>query len=86
MKHKNVTPAATSGGAHGHGHGHRHGSMKRKEYTAAELEFAAAVGEVERTLRNIDVYREKLAHSPENELSSIVNALNGGYISPHFRR
>lgn len=82
MKHKNVTPAATSGGAHGHGHGHRHGSMKRKEYTAAELEFAAAVGEVERTLRNIDVYREKLAHSPENELSSIVNALNGGYISP----
>lgn len=82
MKHKNVTPAATSGGAHGHGHGHGHGSMKRKEYTAAELEFAAAVGEVERTLRNIDVYREKLAHSPENELSSIVNALNGGYISP----
>ena len=82
MKHKNVTPAATSGGAHGHGHGHGHGSMKRKEYTAAELEFAAAVGEVERTLRNIDVYREELAHSPENELSSIVNALNGGYISP----
>jgi len=82
MKHKNVTPAATSGGAHGHGHGHGPGSMKRKEYTAAELEFAAAVGEVERTLRNIDVYREKLAHSPGNELSSIVNALNGGYISP----
>lgn len=82
MNHKNVTPAATSGGAHGHGHGHRHGSMKRKEYTAAELEFAAAVGEVERTLRNIDVYHEELAHSPENELSSIVNALNGGYISP----
>lgn len=82
MKHKNVTPAAASGGAHGHGHGHGPGSMKRKEYSAAELEFAAAVGEVERTLRNIDVYREKLAHSPENELSSIVNALNGGYISP----
>lgn len=59
-----------------------HGGMKQPEFTRAELEFAAAVGEVERALRNIGTYREALGRSPENELASVVNALNGGFIAP----
>jgi len=47
-----------------------------------EIAFAQAVDEVERALKNIDVYRSALYESPENELKSIVNALDGGFISP----
>ena len=48
----------------------------------AEMEFAAAVMEVERAVRNIGRYRDALSRSPEAELTSIVNALNGGFIAP----
>ena len=56
--------------------------MGQPRYSAAQLEFAMAVGEVERTLGNIDRYRTALLESPGHELSSIVNALNGGFIAP----
>lgn len=54
----------------------------KKEYTKEEINFALAVTEVERTIRNINHYREQLLRSPESELESMVNALNGGYTTP----
>lgn len=74
MKRKNVTAQAPA--AHGHG------GMKSREITPEEIDFATAVSEVERTLGNISAYRKALLESPQAELQSIVNALNGGYISP----
>lgn len=56
--------------------------VTRREYSADELEFAQSVSELEKTLKNIGRYRRALYESPQHELSSIVNALNGGYISP----
>lgn len=55
---------------------------KKKEYTKAETEFALAVSEVEKTVRNIRAYKQQLLGSPESELASLVNALNGGYTAP----
>lgn len=54
----------------------------KKEYTREEIHFALAVSEVERTVKNIRNYREQLLGSPENELKSMINALNGGYTAP----
>lgn len=68
-------------GSVGHpgGHGMADG---RKEFTKEAIEFATAVGEVERALGNIARYRAALEESPQTEISSLVNALNGGYIRP----
>lgn len=55
---------------------------KKKEYTKEEIHFALAVSEVERTVRNIRHYRRQLQESPESELASMMNALNGGYTAP----
>lgn len=74
MSRKSVTPQG--------GKSSGHPGMKKPEISKKELEFAMAVGEVERALTNINLYRQALKTSPENELNSIVNALNGGYISP----
>ncbi len=57
-------------------------SVKRKEYTKKEKDFAQAVMEVERTVRNVSSYRRSLQTSPEAELASLVNALSGGYTEP----
>lgn len=38
--------------------------------------------EVERTLKNVGNYKSALLESPERELTSMVNALNGGYTQP----
>lgn len=54
----------------------------KKEYTKEEISFALAVSEVERTIRNIAAYKRQLLTSPENELASMMNALNGGYTAP----
>lgn len=51
-------------------------------YTKAERDEANAIMEVERAVRNVDSYRNALKNSPEMELASVVNALNGGYIAP----
>ena len=56
--------------------------MGKKDYTKEEINFAYAVSEVERTIKNVGNYREGLLSSPMNELNSMVNALNGGYTSP----
>lgn len=51
-------------------------------YSKQQLERALAIGEVERALNNITKYREGLMNSPAAELSAILNALNGGFLSP----
>lgn len=53
-----------------------------KEYTKQEKEFARTVMEIERTLRNVENYRTALEESPEAELASLLNALDGGYTAP----
>ena len=55
---------------------------KKKEYSREEVNFAFAVMEVERALKNVSNYKNALLESPENELSSMMNALNGGYTQP----
>lgn len=80
MKKKSLSPA--SGHGKSSGHSHPGGMTMRQELSAEEIDFAIAVGEVERTLRNIDNYRKALTESPEAELASVVNALNGGFIAP----
>lgn len=55
---------------------------KKKEYSKEEINFALAVMEVERTLKNVGNYKSALLESPERELTSMVNALNGGYTQP----
>ena len=54
----------------------------RKDYSKEEINFALAVTEVENTIRNVGYYREALLGSPEKELGSMMNALNGGYTQP----
>lgn len=46
------------------------------------LEHATAITELEKALKNVGRYRDALIQSPENELASLINALNGGYIHP----
>ncbi len=53
-----------------------------KEYSKEEREFARVVSELERTIRNVGNYRRALEESPEAELASLTNALNGGYTAP----
>lgn len=53
-----------------------------KEYSKEEREFARVVSELERTIRNVGNYRRALEESPEAELASLANALNGGYTAP----
>ena len=74
MRRKNVTGKGNSAV--------RQPGVEKRELTKAEIEFASAVGEVERAISNIETYRTALMRSPEMELASVVNALDGGYISP----
>ncbi len=61
----------------------RNGTVSsQKEYSKEEINFALAVMEVERTIKNVDNYRRELRQSPEKELASLVNAFNGGYTKP----
>ena len=53
-----------------------------KEYNKEEVEFALAVSEVERTIKNVNNYKNALLTSPEKELGSLINALDGGYTAP----
>lgn len=57
-------------------------SMNAPKFTKEQLDFSMAVFELERSLNNVNLYKESLAKSPESELSSVMNALAGGYISP----
>ena len=54
----------------------------RKEYSKEEIELTLAIAEVERTIKNVGNYKNALLTSPEEELSSLMNALKGGYTAP----
>lgn len=74
MKHKN--------GGKKDSHGGKHMMMSTQVFSAAQIEFASAVAEVERAVRNVAKYSQSLISSPTAELNSIVNALNGGFTPP----
>ena len=54
----------------------------KKTYPQEEVQLANAIIEVERTLRNVGIYRQQLLDAPEAEMASLINALNGGYTAP----
>ena len=54
----------------------------RSEFSKEQREWAQAVSEVERTVNNIVNYKKALLESPEYEMKSLLNALNGGYVAP----
>ena len=56
--------------------------MKKKEYTKEQITKATAIIEVERTIKNVHAYRDALHNSPEMELASMINGMNGGYTQP----
>lgn len=56
--------------------------MHKKEYTKEQITKALAIMEVERTVKNVGNYRTSLMESPEKELASMMNALDGGYTQP----
>lgn len=88
MKEKMAAKGKDSASAHGKTMPAGMGGMmgggmpKKKEYTKEEINFALAVMEVERTIRNVGHYRKALQESPEKELYSMINAMNGGYTFP----
>ena len=54
----------------------------KEEFTKDEINLALAIMEVERTIKNVGNYRRELQGCPESELSSMINALAGGYTVP----
>ena len=54
----------------------------RKTYTREETYLAEAITEVEQALKNVAHYKQMLMDAPQRELSSMINALNGGYTMP----
>lgn len=56
--------------------------MTSEEFSPKAVEFATRVAELENALKNIGMYRVALVQSPEKELRSILNGLNGGFIAP----
>lgn len=74
--------AAVKGGGSGTPDKTGMGSRKKEEFSKEEVNFALAVLEVERTIRNVGNYKKALLESPRMELASMVNALNGGYTKP----
>lgn len=56
--------------------------MTVPRHSKDEIEKATAIMEIVHAIGNVSVYYETLSESPRKELSSIVNALNGGFISP----
>ena len=55
---------------------------KKKSYSKEDKAFAFAVREIERTLNSIGKYKQYLLASPQMELESMINAMNGGYTAP----
>lgn len=51
-------------------------------YSQKEIEKANAIMEIANAVSNVSAYSELLEKSPHRELSSIINALNGGFIAP----
>ena len=53
-----------------------------QKYSKEEKELARVICEIERTIRNVSNYKSALECSPEAELASLINAMNGGYTAP----
>lgn len=60
------------------------GMMRSKapKYTRQQIHLAQAITTVEHALQNVGKYSEALRQSPLNEMSSLMNALNGGFTAP----
>lgn len=56
--------------------------MKKKTYSREEVTKAMAIMEVERALLNVQNYKTALEESPERELETLLNSLEGGYTAP----
>lgn len=54
----------------------------KSSVSQADKDFSIAVLEIEKTIRNVYNYKLQLENSPEAELRSLLNGLNGGYIAP----
>ena len=57
-------------------------ASQRPKFTKQEKDFAYAVMEVERTIKNIQRYKQALFDSPQMELNALLNAMSGGYTKP----
>lgn len=55
---------------------------KAPKYTRQQIHLAQAITTVEHALQNVGKYSEALRQSPFNEMSSLMNALNGGFTAP----
>lgn len=55
---------------------------KPPKYTRQQIRLAQAITTVEHALQNVGKYSEALRQSPLNEMSSLMNALNGGFTAP----
>lgn len=55
---------------------------KAPKYTRQQIHLAQAITTVEHALQNVGKYSEALCQSPFNEMSSLMNALNGGFTAP----
>lgn len=55
---------------------------KAPKYTRQQIHLAQAITTVEHALLNVGKYSEALRQSPFNEMSSLMNALNGGFTAP----
>ena len=55
---------------------------KAPKYTRQQIHLAQAITTVEHALQNVGKYSEALRQSPINEMSSLMNALNGGFTAP----
>lgn len=55
---------------------------KAPKYTRQQIRLAQAITTVEHALQNVGKYSEALRQSPFNEMSSLMNALNGGFTAP----
>ena len=58
------------------------GMPQKPSYNKRDKDFAFAVVELERTIRNVSLYKKNLLSSPQMELNSLINAMNGGYTTP----
>ena len=55
---------------------------KAPKYTRQQIHLAQAITTVEHALQNVGKYSEALRQNPLNEMSSLMNALNGGFTAP----
>lgn len=56
--------------------------MHVKRFNKDDVYRANAICEIERAVKNVTAYRKALLNSPQAELNSLLNALDGGYTQP----